>query len=214
MKSKVVQPSDLPRHVFSTEETARMAAAGIATGVAEEAARFTLDDVFEMLRVGALDPDAKVELIDGELVQMSPQNSPHMEAKRYLIRRFTLELPQDVSFHVEGTLRLAPDSAPSPDFFFHRTTLDPEQVRAADVLWLLEVAESSLSRDLRAKAALYARFGVADYWVIDASRRRVFIHRRPEQGQYREVTEVTGDQTASPLAFPDFVLAAVDLPGA
>lgn len=214
MKSKVVIPNDLPRHVFSTQDTARLVAAGIATGVAEEAAKFTLDDVFEMMRIGALDPDAKVELIDGELVEMSPQNSPHMEAKRYLIRRFTLELPQEVSFHVEGTLRLAPESAPSPDFFFHRTTLDPEQVRAADVLWLLEVADSSLNRDLRAKAALYARFGVADYWVIDTSRRRFFIHRRPEQGQYREVTEVSGETSASPLAFPDFVMAAVSLPGA
>jgi Uma2 family endonuclease len=212
MKSKVVELDDLPRHVFSTRDTARMAAAGLATGVAEEAAKFTLDDVFELMRIGALDPDAKVELIDGELVEMSPQNSPHMYARQTIAKRFIREFDDRFDVHVEGTLRLAPRTAPSPDIFIHNAAIRAEDVRGPDVLLLVEIADSSLTRDLRAKALLYARHGVPDYWVVDAVGRRIFVHREPTPDGYGEVTEVpTGEQIA-PLAFPDFVFTADEIP--
>ena len=212
MKSTVVEPDDLPRHVFSTQDTARMAAAGIATGVAEEAAKFTLDDVFEMMRVGALDPDAKVELIEGELVEMSPQNSPHMYARHAIGKRLIRELGDNVYVHVEGTLRLAPRTAPSPDIFVHSASIRAEDVRGADVQLLVEIADSSLTRDLRAKAQLYARHGVPDYWVVDAAGRRIFVHRRPTPDGYEEVVEVPTGGEISPLAFPDFVFKADEIP--
>ena len=214
MKSSVEPSDSLPRHVFSTEDTARLVAAGMATGVEEEATKFTLDDVFEMMRIGALNPDAKVELIDGELVEMSPQNSPHMEAKRVLVRRLSGALPTSIAFHVEGTLRLAPDEAPSPDFFLHSTTFQPDKVRGPDVLLLIEVADSSLVRDLKIKAALYARHGVRDYWVVDAMRQRIFVHRLPEPTGYAEVTEIPLGGAITPLAFPDFVFRADEIPPA
>ncbi len=212
MKSKVVRPDDLPRHVFSTQDTARLVAAGIATGVAEEAAKFTLDDVFEMMRIGALDPDAKVELIDGELVEMSPQNSPHMYARHAIGKRLIRELADSVYVHVEGTLRLAPRTAPSPDIFLHAASIRAENVRGPDVLLLIEIADSSLTRDLRAKAGLYARHGVPDYWVVDAVGRRIFVHRAPGPDGYGEVTEIPTGGEITPLAFPDFVFRADEIP--
>ena len=212
MKSRVAQSEGLPKHVFSTQDTARLIAAGITTGVAEEFAKFTLDDVFEMMRIGALDPDAKVELIDGELVEMSPQNSPHMEAKRVLVRRLSAELPADVAFHVEGTLRLAEQVAPSPDFFLHQSGIAPDKVRGPDVLLLVEVADSSLLRDLRTKARLYAYYGVPDYWVVDAMTRRIFVHRGPSSDGYAQVIEVPTGGEIRPLAFPDFVFRVDEIP--
>lgn len=189
-----------------------MAAAGIATGVAEEAVKFTLDDVFEMMRIGALDPDAKVELIDGELVKMSSQNSPHMYARQAIARRFIREFDDRFDVHVEGTLRLAPRTAPSPDVFIHAASIRAENVRGPDVLLLVEIADSSLTRDLRAKAGLYARHGVPDYWVVDAVGRRIFVHRAPTPGGYEEVVEVPTGGEISPLAFPDFVFRADEIP--
>jgi Uma2 family endonuclease len=212
MKSKVVKSDNLPKHVFSAEDTERMVAAGIATGVAEDAARFTLDDVFEMMRVGALDPDAKVELIDGELVEMSPQNSPHMYARHAIARRMIRELGDDVFVHVEGTLSLAPRTAPSPDIFLHAASVRAEDVRGPDVLLLVEIADSSLSHDLRAKARLYARHGVPEYWVVDAVGRRIFAHRAPAADGYGEVIEVPTDGKITPLAFPAFSFRADDIP--
>ncbi|MDO8295644.1 MAG: Uma2 family endonuclease [Caulobacter sp.] len=212
MKSKVVHSGGLPRHVFSTQDTARLVAAGLGPGVAEEAAKFTLDDVFEMMRVGALDPDAKVELIDGELVEMSPQNSPHMYARHAIAKRMIREFGDDVYVHVEGTLRLAPRTAPSPDIFLHAASVRAEDVRGPDVLLLVEIADSSLTRDLRAKARLYARFGVPDYWVVDAVGRRIFVHRAPTPEGYAEVVEVSTGGEIAPLAFPDFVFSADEIP--
>lgn len=117
MKSRVAKLDDLPKHVFSSEDTARMAAAGIATGVAEEEARFTLDDVFEMTRIGALDPDAKVELIDGELVEMAPEGMPHVRAKMQLAMSFMRRAGDAVRVIVDSTLRLSSTSAPDPDLY-------------------------------------------------------------------------------------------------
>lgn len=214
MKSRVAQFDDLPRHVFSTQDTARLVAAGIATGVAEEAAKFTLDDVFEMMRIGALDPDAKVELINGELVEMSPQNSPHMYARHAIAKRMIRELGDGVYIHVEGTLRLAPRTAPSPDIFLHAASIRAENVRGPDVLLLIEIADSSLARDLRAKAGLYARFGVPDYWVVDAVGRRIFVHRNPTPEGYAEVAEVPTGGEIAPLAFPGFLFSANEIPAA
>jgi Uma2 family endonuclease len=214
MKSKVVYPDDLPRHVFSPRDTARLIAAGMATGVAEEAAKFTLDDVFEMMRIGALDPDAKVELIDGELVEMSPQNSPHMYARHAIGVRLIRELGDDVYIHIEGTLRLAPRTAPSPDIFVHAAAIRAEDVRGPDVLLLIEIADSSLTRDLRAKARLYARHGVPDYWVVDAVGRRIFVHRSPASDGYGQVTEIPTGGEIAPLAIPDFVFRAEEIPAA
>ncbi len=212
MNAEVVYSDDLPRHVFSTEDTARLVAAGIATGVEEEAAKFTLDDVFEMMRIGALDPDAKVELIEGELVEMSPQNSPHMYTRHAIAKRMIRELGDDVYVHVEGTLRLAPRTAPSPDIFIHAAAIRAEDVRGPDVLLLVEIADSSLTRDLRAKAQLYGRYGVLDYWVVDAVGRRIFVHRNPTSEGYGEVSEVPAGGAVTPLAFPAFVFRAEEIP--
>jgi len=210
MNAKAEPPGDWPRYHFSPEEAERLQAAGMA----EEARRFTLDDVFEMMRLGALDPDARVELIDGELVEMAAQNSPHMYAKHALLRRLMRELGDAVIVHVEGTLRLTKRSAPSPDIFIHRSDRRVEDVRGPDVLLLIEVADSSLPRDLRAKAALYARHGIADYWVVDAMARRIFVHRQPTPEGYAEVVEVTPGGEIAPLAFPDFVFRADEIPAA
>lgn len=208
MNAQAEPADDWPRYRFSSEETERLRAAGMA----KDARPFTLDDVFEMMRIGALDPDAKVELIDGELVEMSPQNTPHMEAKRILLTRLVRELGDGVAVHVEGTLRLAPRTAPSPDLFIHSVSLKPDKVRGTDVLLLIEVADSSLLRDLRSKASLYARFGVPDYWVVDTVGRRLFVHRVPVEGAYREVTEIARGDAVEPLAFPGFNFAANEIP--
>lgn len=204
----------MPKHVFSAEDTARMEAAGITTGVAEKAARFTFDDVCEMMRIGALDPDAKVELIDGELVEMAPQNAPHMYAKHELFRTLAEQLDRSFVIQVEGTLALAPGVAPNPDIFVHAASKHVDRLTGADVLLLIEVADSSILRDLQTKAALYARYGIADYWVVDAYGRRIFVHRRPTADGYAEVIESDRDADVTPLAFPDLVVRVADLPSA
>nr|WP_295112957.1 Uma2 family endonuclease [uncultured Caulobacter sp.] len=214
-----------PRHRFTPEEALILRKAGIVPPenkvalvdgmlVSEEAQpfRFTLDEVFHMVELGVLDPDARVELIDGELVEMSPQNAPHMEAKRYLLTLFVRQLADDVAVQVEGSLRLAPRVSPSPDIWLHSTAIRVDHARGPDVLLLVEVADSSLLRDLNLKAELYARHGVPDYWVVDAYGRRIFVHRQPTPEGYAEVLEIGRETGIAPLAFPELVIRPGDLP--
>lgn len=212
MKSKVVQSDDLPRHVFSTEDTARLAAAGIATGVAEEAARFTLDNVFEMMRVGALDPDAKVELIDGELVEMAPEGVPHVRAKMQLAESLIHRASSSVRVIVDSTLRLSATNAPDPDLYLYPSSLPLDAVDGASVGLVIEVAQTTLAKDLMAKAGLYARHGVRDYWVVDVVAQRVIVHRDPRDGVYSSVLTATADELVTPLAFPHLPVSLSDLP--
>ena len=173
---------------------------------------FTLEQVFLMVELGALSPDERVELIDGELLDMSPQNAPHMYAKQMLIKLFIRELGDDIDVHVEGTLSLARGASPSPDLWLHAAEKRVDQVRGPDVLLLIEVADSSLLRDLKLKASLYARHGVTDYWVVDAYGRRIFVHRQPEPDGYGEITQVDRGGEVIPLAFPNLTVRVSDLP--
>lgn len=180
-----------PHHRFTHDEIIIMQAAGLLPSndnlalidgrfvdfTTDEPVRFTLEEVLHMVELGALDPEKRVELIDGELLDMSPQNAPHMYAKQMLLKLFVRELGDDIDVHVEGTLSLARGINPSPDIWLHTAIKRVDEVRGPDVLLLIEVADSFLLRDLKLKASLYARHGVADYWVVDAYGRRIFVHR-------------------------------------
>ncbi|OYX73789.1 MAG: hypothetical protein B7Y81_01395 [Caulobacter sp. 32-67-35] len=226
MNAPVRFQQSTPLHRFAHDEIVIMQAAGLLPSnddlalvdgrlinrATNEPVRFTLDEVLLMVELGALDPDARVELIDGELLDMSPQNAPHMYAKQMLIKLFIRELGDDVDVHVEGTLSLARGANPSPDIWLHAADKRVDEVRGPDVLLLIEVADSSLLRDLNLKASLYARHGVADYWVVDAYGRRIFVHRQPGPDGYGEVTQVDRDGEVVPLAFPDLTVRVADLP--
>ncbi|MBU4433166.1 MAG: Uma2 family endonuclease [Alphaproteobacteria bacterium] len=215
-----------PHHRFTQDEILILQAGGLLPPYDElglvdgrfvhrdtsEPVRFTLDDALRMVELGALDPDERVELIDGALLDMSPQNAPHMEAKRILIRLLHRHLSDDVAIHVEGTLSLARGFSPVPDIFLHSIETRVDAVRGPDVLLLIEVADSSLLYDLGLKASLYARYGVSDYWVVDASGRRIFVHRQPGPDGYGEIRQVNRDGEVRSLAFPDLTVLVADLP--
>jgi len=129
-----------------------------------------------------------------------------------LLRMLHRDLSDDIAIHVEGTLSLARGVSPMPDIFLHSVNTRVDEVRGPDVLLLIEVADSSLLRDLILKASLYARHGVTDYWVVDAYGRRIFVHRRPGPDGYGEITQVDRDGEVVPLAFPDLTVRVADLP--
>ena len=228
MNAPVRFQQSTPHHRFTPDEIIIMQAAGLLPSnddlalvdgrfvdrTTDEPVRFTLEEVFLMVELGALDRDERVELIDGELLDMSPQNAPHMEAKRILVKLLHRHAPDDVAIHVEGTLPLARGVGPIPDIFLHSLEKRVDEVRGPDVLLLIEVADSSLLYDLKLKASLYARHGVADYWVVDAYGRRIFVHRKPGPDGYGEVLQVDRDGEVIPLAFPDLTVRVADLPTA
>ena len=172
---------------------------------------WTVAELYALVDAGVLDEDSPYELIDGELLAMSPKYNRHEVWKRNMVRFLILSLPEDIAVSIEPTLILDERSAPEPDILVTRSGLLPLDVRGPDVLLLVEVSDSSTHRDLRLKAGLYARHGVAHYWVLDAERRRIVTHARPGADGY-DLVEAHGLDARLPLPFrPDVALDPADL---
>ncbi len=158
---------------------------------------FTVADVRAMVKVGIMDEDEPVELWEGEFVPMNSKYNRHEIWKQKLTRILARALPDDMGFGVEPSLYLSDITFVEPDLLIYRGGLLPEDVRGPDCLLVIEVADSSINRDLKAKARLYAKYGVRHYWVLDAERRRAHLMTEPEAEAYGrvEVVEADGDVT-------------------
>ena len=172
---------------------------------------WTVADLRALVDAGVMDEDAPFELIEGELLAINAKLNRHEVWKRTMTRFLYRALPDSFAVAVEPTLYLDEVSAPEPDVLVHRADLLPEDVRGGDVLLLVEVCDSSHQRDLVLKAALYARHGVAHYWVLDAERRRVVTHAQPAPDG-SGLVETHGMEAALPLPFrPEAVLRPTEL---
>lgn len=174
--------------------------------------RFTLDDVLRMQEAGILDEGARVELIDGALVEMAPEGTPHTRVKMQLAKRFWATAGDAIEVIVDSTLRLAPTYAPDPDLYLYDASLPLSAVSGANIGLVIEVAQSTLRNDLAFKAELYAQHGVRDYWVVDVNTDMVIVHRDPADGAYRDIVRYTAQDTVTALVLPDVTLRLADLP--
>ena len=106
-----------------------------------------------------------------------------------------------------------PTSEPIPDLVVLKRSIRGRRTnpRPAELLLVTEVADSSLAFDLNIKAALYARAGIAEYWVLDINGRRLIVHRDPRDGRYQWVTAYAEDEAVSPLAAPHAMFKAADV---
>lgn len=173
--------------------------------------KFTLADVDAMVRAGLMPENARVELIDGDLIQMASEGGPHIRYKVELNRWLVRALPEAYRLAPDATLRLAEDNAPEPDLYVYPASLDEEDVRGPDTLLVIELSDTTQSYDLRRKAVLYARFGVREYWVVDLARRVVHVHTAPSVGGYDTIAIMGYEDTLRPAALPELGLRLADL---
>ena len=135
-----------------------------------------------MGEAGILGPADRVELIDGEIIDMLPIGALHAAIVDLLARHFARCAVETVFIRCQNPLRLDDVSEPEPDISFLRPRADLYTTRhpgPADVLLVIEVADTSLAYDLGVKVPLYARHGIPEVWVIDASTRRTQVFREP-----------------------------------
>lgn len=173
--------------------------------------RFTVDQYQKMAAEGYIDADARVELIDGEVVEMSPIGSRHNSVVDRLARLFFDRLSaQDAVIRVQGSIRLNDVIAPQPDLALLRPQAgiyDATLPTPADVLLIVEVADTSLAFDRDTKAAQYAANGIGEYWLVDIVQAQVVVHRSPSAlGYHSVVVNGVGDDCA-PNAFPGLTIA-------
>jgi Uma2 family endonuclease len=182
--------------------------------------RFTVDDFYRMGEVGIFPPDARVELIDGDVIKMAPIGSHHNGSVAGLDEILRELLGRRVTIVAQGPLRLsAPGRAqanPQPDILVLKRRDDfyrHANPTAADVLLVIEVSDSTLAYDRDTKAPMYARAGIPEYWIVDLTGSRLLVYREPRDGVYRSVEALTGEHSVSPIAFPEIAIAVADILG-
>lgn len=172
--------------------------------------RFSVDHYYRMLDAGILAGDDKVELIDGEVLEMSPIGPPHA-ATVYCFQTALLKaLAERAMVRVQLPIRIDDFNEPEPDIAVVRPRTD--MYRSAhpsptDTLLLVEVSDSTLEFDRTVKAQIYATAGVPEYWIADLGRNCLIVHRAPEGKAYGTVTEFGPDQTLGLVACPDVEIA-------
>ena len=174
--------------------------------------RFTLDEVLAIQAAGIIHPDARIELLDGEIIDMPEEGALHVWFKVELVRFLVPILPDNLRLAPDATLSLAPTEAPDPDIYIFPTGLQLRLTPGPELRLIIEIADSSLTHDLRRKADKYASNGVPEYWVIDIRGRRTFVHLQPEDGAYLERAVVAFDQPLTPTRIDGVRLVIADLP--
>ena len=173
---------------------------------------FTVAEVERMVEAGVLPPDARIEVIGGEIVPMSPKGARHESIKVALNFRWVKHCPEGYLVAPETGLRLDEHTYLEPDFVVFERRVHLATLRGPEVLLAVEVADSSLDYDLRRKPLVYAKFGVRELWVIDAKRRVVHVHVRPGPDGYASTTIHQAAERLQPTAAPvDFAVALDDL---
>jgi Uma2 family endonuclease len=176
--------------------------------------RLTVTDFHRMAEAGILGEDDRVELIDGELFDMSPIGSRHAGTVLHLTGLFNRAVGDTALVSVQNPVMLGEHSEPEPDIALLRPRSDVytcSHPEAKDVLLLIEVADTSVGFDRDVKTPLYARHEVPEIWLLDLTKRCLEIHRRPSAEGYRVVLRPDRDDRISPELLPSVLLVASQL---
>jgi Uma2 family endonuclease len=166
--------------------------------------KFDIEQFHQLAELGFFGEDDRVELIDGDILNMSPIGKAHKACVSRLTRMLVQAYAELAVIYVQNPLIVA-GSEPLPDL----AVLEPDpshyatrDATAADALLVIEVADSSKYYDATTKATLYASGDIAEYWLIDLSAGAVHIYRQPHQGNYTD-EQTYEDGTISARAFAD-----------
>lgn len=181
--------------------------------VAAQTHRFTVSDYHRMAETGILEPRARVELIEGEIVDILPIGPFHSGSGYRLIRHFSRLAAGRWLVASQGPLRIDKHNEPEPDLMLLRPAADDytqNHPTPEDVFLLIEIADSSLDFDRKTKLPLYARAGIAEVWILNLPQKQLEVYRQPHRLEYETQSIHTKGEVA-PAAFPDAVLAVETL---
>jgi Uma2 family endonuclease len=174
--------------------------------------RFTAAEYHRMAEVGILTANDRVELVQGEIVQMTPIGRRHAACVASLNRLLGTAVGGRALLWPQNPITLSNDTEPQPDVVLLRPRPDgyaEDDARPEDVLLLIEVAETSHPYDRLVKLPLYARAVIPEVWIVDIPGATMEVHREPRADGYARAERVGRGRTVSPQAFPD-VTVSVD----
>lgn len=171
---------------------------------------WSVDEYHRMIEAEILTPDDKVELLEGKIVQMSPQDPPHASTTQWA-GNYLARLVGDRAFiRNQLPITIYPNSEPEPDiavvrvdrraYFDHHPAPD-------EVFLLIEIADSTLTKDRQQKAKTYAGANILEYWVLDVNKRQVYVFRQPEAKKYTQELLLSENEAIKLVAFPDITVS-------
>ena len=189
-------------------------ATAVAPPVTQQRRRFTVAEYARMVTAGILSEDDRVELIDGEVCVMSPIGPLHAAMVDRLTRLLVLQCAQEAIARVQSSIQLNDYTEPQPDF----AVLQPRDdfyahahPLAADVLLVIEVADTSITYDREEKLPRYALSGIPEVWLIDLNQQVVEQYTQPRNGKYRTKLTLERGDTLSAQSVSGLRLAVDDL---
>jgi Uma2 family endonuclease len=178
--------------------------------------RFSVAEYDRLIEIGVLCEDERVELIEGEILEMSAIGSRHAAAVDRLTALFFGAFGGRCNIRGQNPIQLPPQSEPQPDLALLRLRADfyaAAHPTAADTLLVVEVADSSLEYDRRIKMPLYARNGITEAWLLDLEHDVLLVYREPSPDGYQLTHTLRRGETVTLLAFPETQIPLADLLG-
>lgn len=176
--------------------------------------RLSVQDYHQMAESGILQPDERIELLEGQIIQMAAKGTAHSAAVTRIERLLRNRLGERVLLRFQDPVRLNDYSEPEPDVaVVQPNTLFYEDHHPipSEVFLLIEVSDTTLKFDREVKSPAYARSGIAEYWVLDVKARKLHVYRVPGADGYQSEAILSEELTVAPLAFPDCVITVREM---
>ena len=173
--------------------------------------KWTVEDYHQLIETGLLE-GKPVELLEGELIEMSPEGIPHSFTNRS-VADYLRTLLKGQAFISEAHPITLDNSEPEPDIAIVRLPNDIYKLHhpyPQDIHWLIEVSNRTIEKDTKEKTVIYARNGIPEYWVIDLPHNKVWVFTQPNLQGYLKTEEFTTGNI-SPLSFPGIAIAVKNL---
>ncbi len=167
------------------------------------------EEYLRMGEAGVFAPEARLELIEGEIIEMAPIGSPHAGCVARLTELFVQRLSGRAIVWTQNPLIVSDRSVPQPDLALLRPRADyysASHPRVSDVFLVVEVADTTLRFDLGTKVPLYARCGIGEVWVVDVNERVVHVFREPAANGYRTSFVASGEQVVANTLLPELAV--------
>jgi Uma2 family endonuclease len=177
---------------------------------------FTVAEFERMGEAGVFTKDARLELIEGEIIEMSPIGSRHAACVNFISRFLNQALGNAALVSTQNPIRLNDFSEPEPDITLLRLRNDfyrDAHPTPADVLLIIEVADTTLAYDRQVKAPLYAKAGVAEVWIINLTEEQIEVYAEPSDGTYQTISNFRRGEEVRAHTITNLVVGVADVLG-
>jgi len=175
---------------------------------------WTVEEYHQMREREVLHPEERVELLQGQVLQMAPKNPPHAATNLCAANLLNQRLVGKALVRIQDPIALSSFSEPEPNIavvHWKKGYYGDRHPLPSEVYLLIEIADTTLKFDRTEKAPIYATAGITDYWILDVNTKQIYVLRQPHQGRYQEETILDETATISLLAFPEITIAVDQL---